>query len=36
MSLKIEAETKVESEPCVLAWGDKLFIGTEDGFIRVS
>ncbi|XP_026746782.1 uncharacterized protein LOC113508026 [Trichoplusia ni] len=34
MSLKIEAETKVELEPCVLAWGDKLFIGTEDGFIR--
>lgn len=36
MSLKIEAETKLESEPCVLTWGDKLFVGTEDGSIKVS
>ncbi|KAJ8722723.1 hypothetical protein PYW07_003903 [Mythimna separata] len=34
MSLKIEVETKVDSEPCVLTWGNKLFVGTEDGSIK--
>uniref|UniRef100_A0A2A4JVX5 Anaphase-promoting complex subunit 4 WD40 domain-containing protein n=1 Tax=Heliothis virescens TaxID=7102 RepID=A0A2A4JVX5_HELVI len=34
MSLKIEAEIKVESEPCVLTWGNKLFVGAEDGSIK--
>lgn len=34
MSLKIEAEIKLESEPCVLAWENELFAGTEDGCIK--
>ncbi|XP_053625626.1 uncharacterized protein LOC128683738 [Plodia interpunctella] len=34
MSLKIEAEIKIDSEPCVAAWDKKLFIGTEDGSIK--
>lgn len=34
MSLKIEAETKVSSDPCVLAFDGKLYIGTEDGYIH--
>ncbi|KAJ0180521.1 hypothetical protein K1T71_003925 [Dendrolimus kikuchii] len=34
MSLKIEADISVGSEPCVGAWSEKIFIGTEDGFIR--
>lgn len=34
MSLKIEAETKLESEPCVLTWGNKLFVGSENGSIK--
>lgn len=36
MSLKIEAETKLDSEPCVLTWGNKLFVGSENGSIKVS
>lgn len=36
MPLKVEREAKLESEPCVLAWDNKLFVGTEDGFIKVS
>ncbi|XP_013186487.1 uncharacterized protein LOC106131821 [Amyelois transitella] len=34
MSLKIEAETKIDSEPCVAAWDNKFFVGSEDGSIR--
>ncbi|KAH9630721.1 hypothetical protein HF086_004012 [Spodoptera exigua] len=34
MSLKIEAETKLDSEPCVLTFGNKLFVGSEDGSIK--
>ncbi|XP_028041675.1 uncharacterized protein LOC114251559 [Bombyx mandarina] len=33
MSIKIEAETKVDSVPYVLAWDEKLFVGTESGHI---
>lgn len=36
MSIKIENEVKVESEPCVIAWNEKLFVGSEDGSIKVS
>lgn len=34
MSLKIESEVKVESEPCVVAWDEKLYVGSEDGSIK--
>ncbi|XP_050664509.1 uncharacterized protein LOC126965089 [Leptidea sinapis] len=34
MTLKINAETNYgDSEPCVAAWSNKLFVGTENGFI---
>lgn len=36
MSLKIETEIKIDSDPCVLAWESQLFVGTEDGSIKVS
>lgn len=36
MSLSIEAETKVDTEPCVVAWSNKLFVGGENGAILVS
>lgn len=36
MSLKIEREVKLEHEPSVLAWDNKLFVGVEDGSIKVS
>ncbi|XP_026329599.1 uncharacterized protein LOC113237383 [Hyposmocoma kahamanoa] len=35
MSIKIENETKIESDPCVVAWDNQLFVGTEDGSIKV-
>ncbi|XP_026758065.2 uncharacterized protein LOC113517560 [Galleria mellonella] len=34
MSLKVVAETKINSEPCVIAWDNKLFVGTDDGSIK--
>ncbi|XP_075969580.1 uncharacterized protein LOC142972384 [Anticarsia gemmatalis] len=34
MSLKIEAEAKLESEPCVVALDNQLFVGCEDGSIK--
>lgn len=36
MSIKIESETKTESDPCVVAWDNQLFVGTEDGSIKVT
>lgn len=36
MSLKIANEVKLETDPCALAWDNKLFVGTEDGSIKVS
>ncbi|XP_023947482.2 uncharacterized protein LOC112052578 [Bicyclus anynana] len=33
MSLTIAGETKIDSEPCVVAWNDKLFVGTDAGSI---
>lgn len=36
MALKIEKEVKISSEPCVVAWDNKLYVGTEDGLIQVS
>lgn len=36
MALKLETETKVDSEPCVVAWDDKLYVGAEDGSVKVS
>ncbi|CAH2073977.1 unnamed protein product, partial [Iphiclides podalirius] len=32
-ALKIEAEAIIESEPCVIAWDNMLFVGTESGSI---
>ncbi|XP_072943923.1 uncharacterized protein [Epargyreus clarus] len=34
MSLKIDAEVKINSEPCVVAWDNRLFIGTDAGTIE--
>ncbi|KAL0893892.1 hypothetical protein ABMA27_013992 [Loxostege sticticalis] len=34
MALKLETETKVDSEPCVVAWDDKLYVGAEDGSVK--
>ncbi|KAM3963580.1 uncharacterized protein ACR2FA_002506 [Aphomia sociella] len=34
MSLKVEVETKIDSEPCVAAWDNKLYVGTDDGSIK--
>ncbi|CAH0406501.1 unnamed protein product [Chilo suppressalis] len=34
MALKIEGEAKLDTEPCVVAWDNKLFVGTADGFVR--
>ncbi|CAB3242174.1 unnamed protein product [Arctia plantaginis] len=34
MLLKIEAEVKLDSDPCVLAWDNQLLVGTEDGCIK--
>lgn len=36
MSLSIEAETKIDTEPCVVAWSNRLFVGAENGSILVS
>ncbi|XP_034840256.1 uncharacterized protein [Maniola hyperantus] len=33
MSLSIGVETKIDAEPCVVAWNNKLFIGTDTGSI---
>ncbi|CAH2086492.1 unnamed protein product [Euphydryas editha] len=33
MSLSIATETKVDTEPCVAAWNNKLFVGGENGSI---
>ncbi|CAH2259276.1 uncharacterized protein LOC120624689 [Pararge aegeria] len=33
MSLTIGGETKIDSEPCVVAWNNKLFVGTDTGSI---
>ncbi|XP_059054332.1 uncharacterized protein LOC131848472 [Achroia grisella] len=34
MSLKVETETNINSEPCVAAWNNKLYVGTDDGSIK--
>ncbi|GBP30451.1 hypothetical protein EVAR_20904_1 [Eumeta japonica] len=34
MSLKIAGEVKIASDPCVLAWDNKLYVGTEDGSLK--
>ncbi|XP_063821748.1 uncharacterized protein LOC135071844 [Ostrinia nubilalis] len=34
MALKLETETKIDSEPCVVAWDGKLYVGTEDGSVK--
>jgi hypothetical protein len=36
MALKVETEVKIDSEPCVVAWDNKLYVGTENGSINVS
>lgn len=36
MSLQIEAELKLESEASILCWDGKLFVGAEDGSIKVG
>ncbi|XP_049866886.1 uncharacterized protein LOC126367426 [Pectinophora gossypiella] len=35
MALKIQGEAKLDSDPCVVAWDNALFVGTEDGSIKV-
>ncbi|CAG9783737.1 unnamed protein product [Diatraea saccharalis] len=34
MALRIENEAKLDSEPCVVAWDGKLFVGTGDGSVK--
>ncbi|KAL4710704.1 hypothetical protein ACJJTC_004349 [Scirpophaga incertulas] len=34
MALKVETELKVDSEPCVLTWSDKLYVGSADGSVK--
>lgn len=36
MSLSIAKETKIDTEPCIAAWNNKLFVGAENGSILVS
>lgn len=36
MSIKIENEIKIDSDPCVAAWDNQLFAGAEDGSIKVK
>lgn len=36
MSIKIQNETKIDSDPCVVAWDKRLFVGAEDGSIKVT
>lgn len=36
MSIKIDNDVKIESDPCVVAWDNQLFVGTEDGSIKVT
>lgn len=36
MSLKLGAEVKLESDPCVVDWDNSLVVGAEDGSIHVS
>ncbi|XP_045445488.1 uncharacterized protein LOC123653542 [Melitaea cinxia] len=33
MSLSIVKETKIDTEPCIAAWNNKLFVGAENGSI---
>ncbi|KAI5633098.1 hypothetical protein NE865_14226 [Phthorimaea operculella] len=34
MALKIDGEVKVDSDPCMVAWDDRLYVGCEDGSIK--
>lgn len=36
MPIKIESEINIDSDPCVLAWDNQLFVGTEDGSVKVT
>lgn len=36
MTLLVKTERKIDSEPCLATWSEKLIVGTDNGFINVS